>query len=190
MSYGYIARGPMAADAFEAHFTRIANQLFRDARLSFKAKGIFGLVSTHKDGYGLSMESIAASSTDGISAVRTGLKELERFGYLMRQRDRNEAGHLGQTRYWITDMPDGLVIVLSPRPPDPRMNSPGQHQDAETARRTRTPKRPAQGLDAIVHTWAAHPRKITRVRRPTSRRSTLSPLRTRRRTGERTRLRR
>lgn len=93
----------MSADAFEAHFTRIANQLFRDARLSFKAKGNIGLVSTHKDGYGLSMESIAASSTDGTSAVRTGLKELERFGYLARERDRNEAGQLGQTRYWITD---------------------------------------------------------------------------------------
>ncbi|WP_246094892.1 helix-turn-helix domain-containing protein [Streptomyces roseicoloratus] len=114
MSYGYITRGPMAADAFEAHFTRIANQLFRDARLSFKAKGIFGLISTHRDGYGLSMESIAAASTDGVSAVRTGLKELERFGYLVRERDRNEAGRLGQTRYWITDMPDGLVITLTP----------------------------------------------------------------------------
>lgn len=114
MSYGYIARGPMAADAIEAHFTRIANQLFRDARLSFKAKGIFGLISTHKDGFGLSMESIAACSTDGVSAVRTGLKELELHGYLVRERDRNEAGQLGQTRYWITDMPDGLVIILAP----------------------------------------------------------------------------
>ncbi|MFF0626741.1 hypothetical protein [Streptomyces sp. NPDC004296] len=124
MSYGYIARGPMAADAFEAHFTRIANQLFRDARLSFKAKGIFGLISTHKDGYGLSMESIAAASTDGISAVRTGLKELEEYGYLVRERDRNQAGQLGQTRYWITDMPDGLVITLTPQAPGPAAPGP------------------------------------------------------------------
>lgn len=114
MSYGYIARGPMAADQFEARFTRIANQLFRDPRISFKAKGIFGLISTHKDGFGLSLESIAASSTDGISAVRTGLQELERHRYLVRERERNEAGQLKQTRYWITDMPDGLVITLRP----------------------------------------------------------------------------
>ncbi|WP_051837593.1 hypothetical protein [Streptomyces sp. NRRL WC-3742] len=125
MSYGYIARGPMAADQFEARFTRIANQLFRDPRISFKAKGIFGLISTHKDGFGLSLESIAASSTDGISAVRTGLKELERYRYLVRERERNDAGHLQQTRYWITDMPDGLVITLSP--------DPGHGQDPSSA---------------------------------------------------------
>ncbi|MFB7475580.1 hypothetical protein [Kitasatospora sp. NPDC056184] len=114
MSYGFIERGPMAADQFEAHFTRIANQLFRDPRISFKAKGIFGLISTHKDGFGLSLESIAAASTDGVSAVRTGLQELERHRYLVRARERNEAGHLKQTRYWITDMPDGIVITLDP----------------------------------------------------------------------------
>ncbi|MFF2653582.1 hypothetical protein [Streptomyces sp. NPDC058045] len=145
MSYGYITRGPMAADAFEAHFTRIANQLFRDARLSFKAKGIFGLVSTHKDGYGLSMESIAASSTDGISAVRTGLKELERFGYLVRERDRNEAGQLGQTRYWITDMPDGLVIVLSPKAAGPEDEQPRSAPGCENRAQDRDTEIPSSG---------------------------------------------
>ncbi len=41
-----VRRGAMAAD----HFTQIANSLFRDSRLSDKAKGIFGYVSTHLDG--------------------------------------------------------------------------------------------------------------------------------------------
>lgn len=39
--------GMMAGD----QFTQIANGLFRDSPLSFKAKGTFGYVSTHRDGW-------------------------------------------------------------------------------------------------------------------------------------------
>jgi hypothetical protein len=48
-AFGRIRRGTMAA----GRFTRIANHLFRDQRLSFKAKGIFGLLAGHRDGYGI-----------------------------------------------------------------------------------------------------------------------------------------
>lgn len=109
---GKIRRGPMAADVFEKQFVQINNGLFRDARLSLKAKGIFGFIATHRDGFGISEESIAASSTDGVSAVNSGLKELAKFGYLKRSRVRDERGRLGQAEYFITDMPDGLTLVL------------------------------------------------------------------------------
>src|SRR5256885_5221869 len=52
--YGRIRRGEMAAD----RFTQISNELFRDPRLSFKAKGVFGLISTHRDGYGITVVKI------------------------------------------------------------------------------------------------------------------------------------
>ncbi|MER5556166.1 hypothetical protein ABT001_31620 [Streptomyces sp. NPDC002793] len=111
---GSIRRGPMAADAFRAHFTQIHNALFRDRRLSFKAKGIFGLISTHRDGFGVNRASIAGFSTDGIAAVSSGLKELVALGYLQRGRTRNAAGHLGEAEYFITDMPDGLILTFDP----------------------------------------------------------------------------
>lgn len=111
---GRIVRGPMAADVLQRQFTQIFNGLFRDRRLSFKAKGIFGLISTHRDGYGVSEEAIAAFSTDGLSAVRSGLKELIEHGYLVRDRQRDDLGRLGESVYYITDMPDGLMIILDP----------------------------------------------------------------------------
>ncbi|MGV9248690.1 hypothetical protein [Streptomyces sp. NPDC003710] len=114
----------MAADIFEAQFTQIYNGLFRDPRLSFKAKGIFGLISTHRDGYGLSLESIAASATDGISGIRTGLLELIKFGYLTRDRQRDERGRLGESVYFITDMPDGLILLMNPEWERPAPQSP------------------------------------------------------------------
>ncbi len=110
---GRIRRGPMAADVFERQFTQIHNGLFRDPRLSFKAKGIFGLISTHRDGYGISEEGIAECGTDGLASVRSGIKELIEYGYLRRTRSRDERGRLGESEYYITDMPDGLTITLN-----------------------------------------------------------------------------
>ncbi|MEW2393034.1 hypothetical protein AB0933_32205 [Streptomyces venezuelae] len=105
MSYSRISRGEMAADILQRDFTQIHNRLFRDERLSFKAKGIFGLISTHRDGYGVTPAWIAGAGTDGPAAVRTGLRELEKYGYLTRSQARNEDGTLGQMTYSITDMP-------------------------------------------------------------------------------------
>ncbi|MFD0032501.1 hypothetical protein ACFVJK_30390 [Streptomyces sp. NPDC127172] len=105
MSYPRISRGPMAADVLQRDFTQIHNRLFRDPRLSFKAKGIFGLISTHRDGYGVSAEWIADASTDGVSAVKTGLRELEAYGYLERRQETRPDGTRGAMTYAITDMP-------------------------------------------------------------------------------------
>jgi hypothetical protein len=91
----------MAAD----NFTQISNGLFRDPRLSAKAKGIFGFISTHRSGWGLTPESIAAAMKDGVAAIKAGLRELEEFGYLLRSQDRRTNGTMGPIVYRITDMP-------------------------------------------------------------------------------------
>ena len=105
MNYGRIRRGPMAADSF----TQIRNALFRDPRLSFRDKGVFGLISTHRDGYGVTAESIASlSPTDGVTAVKTSLRNLEKYGYLQRTRERNANGTLGGAVYFITDQPEAF----------------------------------------------------------------------------------
>lgn len=127
MSFPRIERGAMAADVLQKDFTQIHNRLFRDPRLSFKAKGIFGLISTHRDGYGVSAEWIADTSTDGVSAVKTGLRELEQFGYLERRQETRTDGTKGAMTYAITDMPSSTPPVEN-RLPDPTSD------DAETRR--------------------------------------------------------
>ncbi|WP_239085905.1 hypothetical protein [Streptomyces parvus] len=106
----------MAADVLQRDFTQIHNRLFRDKRLSFKAKGIFGLISTHRNGYGVTPEWIAAASTDGPAAVRTGLRELEKYGYLVRRQDRKPDGTMGQMSYSITDMPSSEPVSENLQP--------------------------------------------------------------------------
>ncbi|MFI9825223.1 hypothetical protein ACIHFC_32955 [Streptomyces sp. NPDC052013] len=104
-----IRRGVMAAD----QFTQIANALFRDSQLSFKAKGIFGYVSTHTNGWQVTIADLVRLGPDGREAVRTGLKELEAHGYLVRERLRRPDGTLGEIVYCITDRPATLDIALS-----------------------------------------------------------------------------
>ncbi|MEU6610279.1 hypothetical protein ABZ922_35425 [Streptomyces shenzhenensis] len=96
-----IHRGVMAAD----QFTQIANGLFRDSQLSFKAKGLFGLLSTHRDGWRMTVTDIARRGRDGDSAVKSGLRELEKHGFLVRERERGPDGTLGVAAYFITDLP-------------------------------------------------------------------------------------
>jgi hypothetical protein len=95
----------MAADAF----TQIRNAVFRDSRLSAKAMGIFGNISTHRDGWGITPESISKQMRDGVSAIKAGLRELEEYGYLQRVRERRPDGTLGGSEYFITDQPEALA---------------------------------------------------------------------------------
>ena len=103
-----VRRGVMAAD----QFTQIANGLFRDGRLSFRSKGIFGYVSTHRDGWQVTLAHLVSVGPDGRDAVRAGLRELERYGYLIRERLRRPNGTLGEVVYSITDRPATLDAAL------------------------------------------------------------------------------
>ncbi len=107
MSYtvpGRLQRGPMAADKF----TQIHNEVFRDPTLSAKAKAIFGFVSTHKDGWGVTEASIIAHMAEGRDAVRKALKELEGRGYIVRERTKGEDGKFGAYVWFFTDLPAQL----------------------------------------------------------------------------------
>lgn len=155
MSYPRVNRGEMAADVLQRDYTQIHNRLFRDPRLSFKAKGIFGLISTHRNGYGVTPEWIAAASTDGPAAVRTGLQELEKCGYLARGQDRNTDGTMGPMTYSITDMPRSEPVDGN-RPPATTCD------DAETRR--------SEPLSDYPH--AAEPQAADRTHKKTSTKKT------------------
>jgi len=122
VSYGRIRRGPMAGDAF----TQIRNSVFRDSRLTAKAMGIFGNISTHRDGWGITPDSLSTQMRDGIAAIKSGLRELEEYGYLRRTRVRNSDGTLGASVYFITDQPEMFLgdSELENRRSEPEVENP------------------------------------------------------------------
>jgi hypothetical protein len=115
-----IRRGVMAGD----QFTQIANGLFRDNRMSFKSKGLFGLISTHREGWHMTVADLARRGREGVDAVTTGLEELERHGFLQRDRDRNPDGTLGSATYFITDLPALQNTRSQPESGNPGLDNP------------------------------------------------------------------
>ncbi|MEY9873304.1 hypothetical protein ABH931_002786 [Streptacidiphilus sp. MAP12-33] len=153
-TYSRIRRGAMAAD----RFTQISNDLFRDPRLSFKAKGIFGLISTHRDGYGITPKRLAEQSTDGLAAIKTGLRELETYGYLFRRQERRPDGTLGAFEYLITDTPDAPPPSSEPVAENP---SPAPTSQKRENRRSQ----PVVDYPPAVHPLAAdRPPKNTKTK--------------------------
>ncbi|MFI2415146.1 hypothetical protein [Streptomyces sp. NPDC018947] len=138
-----IRRGVMAGD----QFTQIANGLFRDGRLSFKAKGLFGLLSTHREGWRMTVTDLARCSRDGEAAVKTGLNELEQHGFLVRERERGPDGTLGAAVYFITDLPALQSRRSPPETGYPPVDKPAQvNRPPKNTNRKKTNKQKTRPL--------------------------------------------
>lgn len=67
--------------------------MLRDSKLSLKAKGLLAYLSKCPEQVDVTIEYIAADSTDGEKAIAAALKEAEAAGYLERERVRDKKGH-------------------------------------------------------------------------------------------------
>ncbi|MGW4991847.1 hypothetical protein ACWEQ3_30020 [Streptomyces mirabilis] len=163
-----IRRGVMAAD----QFTQVANGLFRDTQLSFKAKGLFGSLSTHRDGWRMTVADIARRSRDGEAAVKSGLKDLEKHGFLVRERERDPDGTLGGAAYRITDLPSLQSSRSQPESGFPPVDNPTLADRStkntivkKTNKQKTNPLRPCDRGDAAHTNGRTDPRTRQRPRR-------------------------
>lgn len=106
---GQIKRGPIAADVIGRHFTTVCNAAARDRRLSRRARGLLVEVLSHQEGFTISEAALVAAGPEGRDAIRTALRELERYGYLHRTQPR-DGGQFAAAVFEVTDMPEGLLI--------------------------------------------------------------------------------
>ena len=67
-------------------FTVIANIVFRDERLSVKAKGIYCTICSLPDTWDLSLKGLERITGEGSKSLRAGIKELEDNGYMKMKR--------------------------------------------------------------------------------------------------------
>ena len=74
------------------NFTQIDNSIFRDKRLSLKAKGLLSQLLSLPDNWKCSISGLASLSNDRKDSIKTGLEELERYGYIKRKRKRDDKG--------------------------------------------------------------------------------------------------
>lgn len=87
-------------------FTTLSNTVIEDERLSWKARGIFQyLYSKSNDWQFYETEVAKHSEKDGRDSLRSGIEELESYGYLKRKRVRNSQGQVTTSDWVIADEP-------------------------------------------------------------------------------------
>lgn len=86
-------------------FTVISNIPLRDPDLSLKAKGLFCVIRSLPDDWEYSLRGLSHICVEGIDAIREGVKELERAGYLHRERSRKSNGKYTTMKYVIHEKP-------------------------------------------------------------------------------------
>ncbi len=89
-------------------FTQVPNYIIEDDdRLSWKAKGIYLYLVSRPDKWDYYIQDIINRSKDGKDAVKSGIKELEKYGYLKRKKVKNEKGQFGKYDYLLKAKPEG-----------------------------------------------------------------------------------
>ncbi len=83
----------------------VSSKVLKNPNLSLKAKGVLCLILSLKDVPELTEKDLVLFVKDGITGIRSSIKELEDCGYLKRERIRDKSGKLQGTKWTIIDNP-------------------------------------------------------------------------------------
>ena len=121
-------------------FTVVANCVFKDRSLSAKAKGILVEMLSLPESWDYTLKGLTTLFSDGIDSIRQGINELEKHGYIVRERKRDAKGRLGGMEYVIYETPHIVqeedqtsqsVENFAPESPEPTTEKPMQDSSAE-----------------------------------------------------------
>ena len=107
----------------------IAKHHLKNRALSYKAKGLMTFMLSVPPDWDWSMAGLSTLASDGVDGVRSGIRELEKHGYLTRRRIRDAAGKLGDIEYTIHEIPKPPLIPIddesgAPVQANPALGSP------------------------------------------------------------------
>ena len=98
----------------ERDFTRVANSLLRDFRLSYAEKGMLAAIMSHAEPHQLTMEQLVQESEEGDDAVRGIVRRLVAKGFLRRTPVRGYRGRMVRYDYEVTEPPDLVATASAP----------------------------------------------------------------------------
>ena len=89
-------------------YTTLSNRALDDERLSMKAVGLLVYMLRLPDDWDFTLEWLAKKHMDGLSSIRSAMKELEAAGYVSRgNQKRGHGGTFQGSDYIIREDPDG-----------------------------------------------------------------------------------
>ncbi len=83
-------------------YTVMSNHHLRNKELSLKAKGLLSQMLSLPEDWDYTLAGLPFINREKIDAIREAIKELERAGYIVRSRERDEKGRLrGISCRWL-----------------------------------------------------------------------------------------
>lgn len=86
-------------------YTVMSNHHLKDPNLSLKSKGLLSMMFSFPDERDYSTRGLAAICKEGVDAIGSALKELEKAGYITRRQIRGSDGKISDTEYTIYEQP-------------------------------------------------------------------------------------
>ena len=89
-------------------FTIMSNHHLKNKNLSLKAKGLLSYMLSLPEDWNYTIGGLTVVCMEGRDAIREAVKELERQGYVVRTRVRDEQGRLRNAEYTIYEVPQSV----------------------------------------------------------------------------------
>lgn len=86
-------------------YTTICNRIFKDRRLSLKAKGLLAMLLSFSDSWKLSISGLYAILKEGKVSIRSTMNELIKYGYVERERVKDIKGVYIGINYIVFESP-------------------------------------------------------------------------------------
>ena len=87
------------------NYTTMSNYHLRDPDLSNKARGLLSTMLSLPDNWDYTTRGLAKICKDGVDGITAQLRELEQYGYLIRNRIRDTSGRIVDMEYIIYERP-------------------------------------------------------------------------------------
>ena len=105
-------------------YTVMSNHHLRNKELSLKAKGLLSQMLSLPEDWDYTLKGLSLINREKIDAIREAIKELERAGYIVRSRERDEKGRLRGTDYVIFEQPQTPPVSDLPTLENPTLDNP------------------------------------------------------------------
>ena len=115
-------------------YTVMSNHHLRNKELSLKAKGLLSQMLSLPEDWDYTLAGLSHINREKIDAIREAVKELEKAGYIVRSRERDEKGRLRGADYVIYEQPqpkEPEAATSSEQPPTsdlPTLENPTQEK--------------------------------------------------------------
>ena len=131
------------------NYTVMSNHHLRNMDLSLKSKGLLSMMLSLPEDWNYTTRGLAKICKEGTDSISSALKELERAGYIVRNRLRDNKGKIVDVEYVIyetprlpePDVPDeGAPGAACPNTENPDMDGPGLENRSQLNKEKRNPE--------------------------------------------------